>query len=104
MTLQSQFTEILLSLFKPNQMTGGGGSGTNKISNFFYLLLVFFILILIKSYIVQLAYNHVMPSIIYSLDVHKNMKYEDIKNNFKHITYVEAILLVILFNMLFSKI
>ncbi len=103
MTLQSQFGEILLSLFKPSQMIGGG-NGTNKISNFFYLLLVFFILILIKSYIVQLAYNHVMPSIIYSLDVHKNMKYEDIKNNFKHITYVEAILLVILFNMLFSKI
>jgi hypothetical protein len=104
MVIQSQLSEIFISLFKSNNgIITGGGTG-NKIGTFFYLLLIFFILLLVKSYIVQLAYNHVIPSIIYSLDIKQNMKYEDIKNNFKHITYVEAILLVILFNMLFTKI
>jgi len=103
MSIQSELSGLIASFFQKNGVMVGGGNG-NKLGTFLYLLIIFIILLLVKSYIVQIAYNHVMPTLIYSMDVKSNMKYEEIKNNFRQITYVEAILVVILFNMLFSKI
>lgn len=104
MSIQSELSSLIASFFQRNGVMSGGGNGSNKLGTFLYLLIIFIILLLVKSYIVQVAYNHVMPTLIYSMDVKSNMKYDEVKNNFRPIAYVEAILVVILFNMLFSKI
>jgi hypothetical protein len=103
MSIQSELVTIFTSLFQGNRVMSGGGTA-NKLGSFFYLLMIFLILLLVKSYIVQVAYNHVVPVLIYSMDVKRSMKYEEVRENFRPIRYVEAILVVILFNMLFSKI
>ncbi len=106
MSIQSELVSLITSFVQGNRSTSSmnGGGTNNKLGSFLYLLVIFLILLLIKSYIVQVAYNHIMPTLIYSVDVKGQMKYEEIRNNFRPITYVEAILVVILFNMLFSKI
>ena len=59
---------------------------------FFLVILVVF---LIKSWLVQWSYNTVMPKLI------SNMTGTD--RNFRRLTYLEAIVVVILFNNLFNR-
>ena len=59
---------------------------------FFLVILVVF---LIKSWLVQWSYNTVMPKLI------SNMTGTD--RNFRRLSYLEAIVVVILFNNLFNR-
>ena len=59
---------------------------------FFLVILVVF---LIKSWLVQWSYNTIMPKLI------SNMTGTD--RNFRRLTYLEAIVVVILFNNLFNR-
>ena len=59
---------------------------------FFLVILVVF---LIKSWLVQWSYNTIMPKLI------SNMTGTD--RNFRKLSYLEAIVVVILFNNLFNR-
>ena len=73
----------------------GGLVKTSKLKidslQFFLVILVVF---LIKSWLVQWSYNTVMPKLI------SNMTGTD--RNFRRLSYLEAIVVVILFNNLFN--
>jgi hypothetical protein len=74
----------------------GGLVKTSKLKidslQFFLVILVVF---LIKSWLVQWSYNTVMPKLI------SNMTGTD--KNFRRLSYLEAIVVVILFNNLFNR-
>ena len=74
----------------------GGLVKTSKLKidslQFFLVILVVF---LIKSWLVQWSYNTVMPKLI------SNMTGTD--RNFRRLSYLEAIVVVILFNNLFNR-
>lgn len=84
-----------------NIMKGGvrgmEGSSTGR---FFALLVVFLIIILIKSYIVYLGYNYIMPRIIFSLNQEKASSPQEVMSRFRPITFTEAIILTIFANTL----
>ncbi len=103
MSIESELSKSLLNFFKPKCMNGGSISNNPSFSSFFLIFIVFLILLLIKAFIVQIAYNAVMPSILYSLDVKNKSSFEEIKSNFRNISFIESLLLVILFNLLFNK-
>jgi hypothetical protein len=85
---------------KMNNSTTTIGLGSGKKSQMIlYSILFFFIGILLKGLIVYLVYNTMMPKLIYSFSENKTL--ETIESNFKQLTYVESILLVILTNTLF---
>ncbi len=101
MGIESELSQAFMGLFKSSSMMSGGGIN-NKVGTFFYLLLFFLIILLLRSFVVKIAYNHVMPTLMYS--VNKGEKsYEETIKNFNEISYVEALLLVILCSMLFSR-
>ena len=62
----------------------------DSIQFFFVILMVF----LIKAWLVQWSYNKIMPTLIYNI----NGK----QGNFRRLSYIEAIVVVILFNNLFN--
>ena len=62
----------------------------DSVQFFFVILLVF----LIKALLVQWSYNKIMPTLIYNI----NGKQGD----FRRLSYIEAIIVVILFNNLFN--
>ncbi len=99
MSIESELSQAFMGLFKSKSSIMNGG-GNNPVSTFFYLLLFFLIILLLKSFVVKIAYNHVMPTLIHSVS---NKSYEESVNNFNEISYVEALLLVILCSMLFSR-
>ena len=74
----------------------GGLVKTSKLKidslQFFLVILIVF---LIKSWLVQWSYNTIMPKLI------SNMNGND--RNFRRLTYLEAIIVVILFNNLFNR-
>ena len=74
----------------------GGLVKTSKLKidslHFFLVILVVF---LIKSWLVQWSYNTIMPKLI------SNMTGTD--RNFRQLSYLEAIVVVILFNNLFNR-
>ena len=74
----------------------GGLVKTSKLKidslQFFLVILVVF---LIKSWLVQWSYNTIMPKLI------SNMTGTD--RNFRKLSYLEAIVVVILFNNLFNR-
>lgn len=57
--------------------------------------LMIFLVFLIKAFLVQWSYNWIMPKLIYNI----NGKQGD----FRKISYIESIIVVILFNNLFSR-
>jgi hypothetical protein len=67
----------------------------------FMVFIIILLMILLKGLIVYLLYNNLVPKLIYSLSNDYRTQ-EDIINNFKTLTYSESILLVILFNTLFT--
>lgn len=106
MGIESDLSQAFMGLFKGKNsvMSGsmsGGGNGSNTVGTFFYLLLFFLIILLLKSFVVKIAYNNVMPTLIYSVKGDKS--YEETVKSFNEISYVEALLLVILCSMLFSR-
>lgn len=103
MGIESELTQAFMGLFngKSGLIMGGGGSNqSNSMGTFFYLLLFFLIILLMRSLVVKIAYNQVMPTLIYSVS---GKSYEETMKDFNQISYVEALLLVILCSMLFSR-
>lgn len=101
MGIESELSQAFMTLFKgKSSIMVGGGVQSNPIGTFFYLLLFFLIILLLRSFVVKIAYNHVMPTLMYSV---AGKSYDEVVNNFNEISYVEALLLVILCSMLFSR-
>ena len=77
------------------KMVGGVSFMPEYSKNGFMLFLITLCLFLIKILLVMISYNIVVPRILesYSVDMQR----------FRKITFVEAILLIILFNNLFSR-
>ena len=111
MSMTSLLVENFVSAITPEQITSvvmkGGVKEIQKVpvgsSRFFILLLVIIIIIFIKSYIVYLGYNFMVPRLMYSLAQEKRMTLEEIEHKFRPITYVEAVVLTIFANTLFSS-
>ena len=102
MGIESELSQSFMGLFKgKNSIMVGGGNQSSSVGTFFYLLLFFLIILLLKSFVVKIAYNNVMPTLIYSVKGDKS--YEETVKSFNEISYVEALLLVILCSMLFSR-
>ena len=74
----------------------GGLVKTTKLKidslQFFLVILIVF---LIKSWLVQWSYNTIMPKLISNMN--------GTVRNFRRLTYLEAIIVVILFNNLFNR-
>lgn len=86
--------ENFLFNYKNYNIQKGGSNGLDTGSN----ILIFFIsllLLLIKSLLVMISYNYVIPRILNTYNVNLT--------KYRPIIFSEAILLVILFNNLFSK-
>ncbi len=104
MGIESELTQAFMGLFKgKSSIMSGGGNGSNPVGTFFYLLLFFLIILLLRSYIVKIAYNHVMPTLMYSVGNKEGKSYEETMKGFNEISYIEALLLVILCSMLFAR-
>ena len=112
MAVEQLLTEAIIRIIgggsrSSRGMVGGGNApmgiaGMGPGMSFVTVMLVVLIVLLLKALIVYLCFNAVLPSIIYSLDVkQENKSLEEIKSNFRRITFVEALLLVILMNTLF---
>lgn len=103
--MTSLLAENFIGAFFTNTNTQFGGL-KNKMeqpqgaARFFSLFFLFLIIILIKSYIVYLGYNFVMPKLIYSLNQERSSTLEEVQNKFRPITFVESIILTILMNTL----
>jgi hypothetical protein len=99
--LAEHFVNSVLPTSSGN-MTGGVRSmnQASSPSRFFALLLVFLIIILIKSYIVYLGYNYIMPRIIFSLNQDKSSSPQEVMSKFRPITFTESIILTIFANTL----
>ena len=92
-----------LLLQNASQMLSGGAKNTSSGSrtpNFFVLILFTLVVLLVKGLIVYLAYNLIMPKLIYSVSKDKNL--DEIEENFRQLTYMESVIFVILANTLFS--
>jgi hypothetical protein len=102
MTVSSILIQNIVDLYTSYPIMKGGKNMNSikpKETNFFILLMIILIYLLIKGLIVYIVYNYMVPKLMYSLSK-KTM--EEIKNEFRPISYTESILLVILFNTLFS--
>lgn len=87
-------TQYLQNIISKKTMSGGGnGEGSGFVG--FYLFFFSLFLLIVKSFLVMLSYNLVIPKILSSYNV--NM------SKYRPINFIEAVLLVILFNNLFSS-
>jgi hypothetical protein len=106
MSTSSLLIQNISDLFTLSSFMTGGKMNknidpyTNKQTNIFFILLTILLMLLLKGLIVFYTYNFLVPKLILSLSVDRSI--EDIENNFKQISYSESILMVILFNTLFS--
>ena len=91
------------SFMQGGKMNSGmnGSTYNGKQKNILMIILILLILLLIKGLIVYLLYNFMMPKLLYSFSENKSL--EIIESNFKPISFTESVLLVILFNVLFSS-
>ena len=104
MVLNFFINNMMNKINSSNSIMNGGKKNiqmTNgiKTPSIFLLFLITLLLLLIKGFIVYILYNYLVPEIIYSLS---SKSKEDIENDFKPITFMQSVLLVILFNTLFS--
>ena len=76
-------------------MIGGFIKGKKMKIDSLQFFFVIFAVFLIKAFLVQWSYNWIMPKLIYNI----NGKQSD----FRKLSYMEAIILVILFNNLFNR-
>lgn len=99
-------TDLMSSM--PNLSNQSGGNKVmnmqqNKTEVFFFSFLLILIVLVIKGYIVYIVYNFLIPKLVHSLSsITDPVSLENAENNFRKITFGESILLVILFNTLFS--
>ena len=100
MVLNFFINNMMNKINSSNLIMNGGKQNIIKIPSMFELFLFALLLLLIKGFIVYILYNYLVPEIIYSLS---SKSKEDIENDFKPITFMQSILLVILFNTLFSS-
>lgn len=104
MTMTSLLAENFVNsmMHSSKAMTGGvrGMGEGSSIGRFFALLFVFLIIILIKSYIIYLGYNYIMPRVIFSLNQDKSSTPQEVMSRFRPITFIEAIILTIFANTL----
>lgn len=109
MTATTLLVQNIVDLFSMSSIMQGGKMNNSinsniydgKQKNILMIILMLLILLLIKGLIVYLLYNFMMPKLIYSLSENKSL--EIIESNFKTISFTESVLLVILFNVLFSS-
>ena len=104
MVLNFFVNNLMNKINSSNSIMNGGKQSIQMTNNVktpsvISLFLIVLLLLLIKGFIVYTLYNYLVPEIIYSLS---NKSKEDIYNDFKPITFMQSILLVILFNTLFS--
>ena len=97
--MESTKTVITKSGFKALKIFTGGGiiSHSVKNENLMEIFLITFLIIIIKSFIVMICYNSVIPKLISSYK--KNYD----PNDFYKINIWESILLVLLFSNLFGR-
>ena len=76
-------------------MIGGFVKGKKMKIDSLQFFLVILVVFLIKAWLVQWSYNWIMPKLIYNI----NGKNSD----FRKLSYMEAIIVVILFNNLFNR-
>ena len=76
-------------------MIGGFVKGKKMKIDSLQFFLVILLVFLIKAFLVQWSYNTIMPKLIYNI----NGKQSD----FRQLSYMEAIVVVILFNNLFNR-
>lgn len=90
-----------------NIMYGGGNKNgmvspyESKQKNILFTILILLFVLLINGLIIYLLYNMLVPKIMYSLSENKSL--DIIEANFKPITYMESVLLVIFTKTLFSS-
>jgi hypothetical protein len=99
MVLSMDYAGLLTSLLSKNTKYGGVapfGSPIVTGNTMFAVFIGALLIILIKGLIVYLAWNSVMPYIIYSLTPDPKKNRSEIINNFKPITYTQALLFTIL--------
>lgn len=105
MTVTTLLVKNIAELFSMSSLMQGGkmnnSMNNGKQKNIFVIILILLILLLIKGLIVYLLYNFMTPKLIYSFSENKSL--EIIESNFKPISFSESVLLVILFNVLFSS-
>jgi hypothetical protein len=84
-----------------NILVGGGliprSMGKDTSTTFLGLMLLGLVILLIKGILVMLTYNIMMPKMMYNYNSQYNV------NEFRRMNLIEAILMVILFNNLFSS-
>ena len=108
MTTTTLLLENIKDLFMQSSVLAGGKISNKNIdqynhpNNNLFMIFLILLLLLIKGFIVYLVYNTLIPKLIYSLSS-SGKSFEDIEKNFKTITFVESILLVILFQTLFTN-
>ena len=76
-------------------MIGGFIKGKKMKIDSLQFFLVILVVFLIKAWLVQWSYNRIMPKLVYNI----NGKQGD----FRRLSYMEAIIVVILFNNLFNR-
>jgi cytochrome b subunit of formate dehydrogenase len=107
MSATSLLVQNIAELFSISSVMQGGKMNNSmsnydgKQKNILMIILVLLVLLLIKGLIVYLLYNFMVPKIIYSFSENKSL--EIIESNFKPISFSESVLLVILFNVLFTS-
>jgi len=109
MTATTLLVQSIVDLFSMSSLMQGGKMNNSmnsstynyKQKNILMIILMLLIFLLIKGLIVYLLYNFMMPKLIYSFSENKSL--EIIESNFKPISFTESVLLVILFNVLFSS-
>ena len=97
----------IVDILSYSNMMYGGKNMKNDIieskqKNILFTLIVLLFVLLINGLIVFLVYNMLAPKIIYSLS-NNTKSLDEIEANFKPITYMESVLLVILTKTLFSS-
>ena len=98
-------TDLISTTTSSNQSGGNKimNMQQNKASIFFYSFLLILIVLVIKGFIVYIVYNFLVPKLVHSISsITDPISLENAENNFRKITFGESILLVILFNTLFS--
>jgi ABC-type protease/lipase transport system fused ATPase/permease subunit len=99
MSTSSLLIQNISDLFTMSSFMTGGKLNrnvdpfTNKKNNVIFMLFTILLMLLLKGLIVFIIYNFLTPKLMESLSIN---------NSFKEISFPEALLMVILFNTLFS--
>ena len=99
MSTSSLLIQNISELFTMSSFMTGGKLNrnvdqfTNKKNNVLFMLFTILLMLLLKGLIVFIIYNFLTPKLMESVSIN---------NSFKEISFPEALLMVILFNTLFS--